>query len=62
MLFNTFEFLFLFLPLTLAVYYGIGRVRAQWARAALVLASLVFYAMWDWRSLGCCSDRSGSTS
>jgi alginate O-acetyltransferase complex protein AlgI len=52
MLFNSFAFLFLFLPVTLAVWTLCKR---QWglrpALGWLVLASLVFYAVWDVRYL-----------
>ncbi|MCL1888353.1 MAG: MBOAT family protein [Kiritimatiellaeota bacterium] len=45
MLFCSHVFVFAFLPLVLAGYFAIGRVaRAEWTRAWLVLASLVFYA------------------
>lgn len=48
MLFNSVEFLFLFLPIVLAVYFCLPH-RGQ--NAFLVLASCVFYACWDWRFL-----------
>ena len=44
MLFNSFEFLLVFLPLTLAGFYLLGRVRALYAAAWLAVMSLVFYA------------------
>jgi alginate O-acetyltransferase complex protein AlgI len=53
MLFNSFPFLFIFLPVTLAFYFGLARL--GWPRLAtvsLVLASLAFYGYWDWRFLG----------
>ncbi|MHA6287697.1 MBOAT family O-acyltransferase [Maricaulis sp. CAU 1757] len=52
MLFNSFEFLFLFLPGVLAAYYLTRRYVSHLA-ALLVLniASLVFYAWWDVRNL-----------
>ncbi len=52
MLFNSFKFLFLFLPLALLAYYAPARM--GWRRAAtvaLVIASLLFYADWGWRYL-----------
>lgn len=52
MLFNSFEFLFLFLPITLAAWWlckKIGGLRL--ALGWLVVASLVFYAVWDVRYL-----------
>jgi alginate O-acetyltransferase complex protein AlgI len=52
LLFNSFEFLFVFLPATLVVYY----LSRRWLghNAAIILltgASLIFYAWWDWRYL-----------
>ncbi len=45
MLFNSFLFLFAFLPLTLVLTYACGRI--QWlAKVVLTLLSLGFYAMW----------------
>lgn len=46
MLFNSYEFLFFFLPIVLALYYALG-VRAR--VALLTLASYLFYAWWDYR-------------
>jgi D-alanyl-lipoteichoic acid acyltransferase DltB (MBOAT superfamily) len=46
MLFNSFAFCFGFLPLTLVVFYLLGRRRQSWAKIALTLASLGFYAWW----------------
>lgn len=48
MLFNSVEFLLLFLPIVLGIYYTISH-KAQ--NAFLVIASCVFYASWDWRFL-----------
>jgi alginate O-acetyltransferase complex protein AlgI len=48
LLFNSAEFIFVFLPLVLGIYYVLPH-RAQ--NAFLVLASCVFYASWDWRFL-----------
>ena len=45
MLFNSFEFLLLFLPLTLLVYYRLTNIRL--ALAWICLASLVFYGYWN---------------
>lgn len=48
MLFNSYDFLFLFLPITLAGYFGLGRTkRSGLANVWLILASLVFYAYWE---------------
>ncbi|MEL6886541.1 MAG: MBOAT family O-acyltransferase [Pseudomonadota bacterium] len=48
MLFNSLAFVFLFLPVTLAGYYLLIRLGLrQWIFLFLVLASLVFYAVWN---------------
>jgi len=47
MLFNSFAFIFLFLPVALAGYYGLGLIRARLAIVWLVIASFLFYAWWD---------------
>jgi alginate O-acetyltransferase complex protein AlgI len=47
-LFNSANFIFVFLPLVLGIYYFLPH-RAQ--NAFLVVASCVFYASWDWRFL-----------
>jgi alginate O-acetyltransferase complex protein AlgI len=52
MLFNSYTFILLFLPATFAIFQGLRRL--GWNRgafAALVLASLVFYAWWSIRYL-----------
>lgn len=50
MLFNSFEFIFLFLPITLIVFYSLGRhpenVKRQLPILWLIFASLVFYGRW----------------
>lgn len=57
MLFNSPEFLFAFLPLTLGIFFLLGRFASQqgWQQklpmAWLVLASLFFYAWWEWENL-----------
>jgi alginate O-acetyltransferase complex protein AlgI len=51
MLFNSTEFLFLFLPLSLLLFYGMARWSTQAALGSLTLASLFFYAWWDWHFL-----------
>ena len=47
MLFNSPEFLFLFLPLAFAGYQLLRRVDARWAIASLTIASFVFYIAWE---------------
>lgn len=51
MLFNSFTFIFAFLPATLLGYILIGSWRREWAAIWLMLASLAFYAWWDPRYL-----------
>ena len=46
MLFNSAEFLFVFLPATLGVFYLFGRISRVAAIRWLILASLLFYAWW----------------
>lgn len=46
MLFNSFEFMFAFFPLTLLLFYALGRWSRIGALAWLTLASLAFYAWW----------------
>jgi alginate O-acetyltransferase complex protein AlgI len=48
MLFNSYEYLFLFLPLTLIVYFLLNRTRyIVVAKLWLILASLFFYSWWN---------------
>jgi D-alanyl-lipoteichoic acid acyltransferase DltB (MBOAT superfamily) len=48
MLFNSFEYIFLFLPLALLIYFYLNRIRLTIAsKSWLVLASLFFYCWWN---------------
>lgn len=47
MLFNSHAFIFLFLPLTLLVFFGLGRVSGKLAAGWLAAASLFFYGWWS---------------
>ena len=49
MLFNSYIFLFVFLPLTLGGFFVLGRRDRNAAATWLALASLVFYGWWDVR-------------
>ena len=51
MLFNSFEFLFLFFPFTVAVFGFLRRFGERAQQLALLTASLIFYASWDVRFL-----------
>lgn len=51
MLFNSYEFIFLFFPLVLVAFFAIGRVAATAAAGFLALASLFFYAWWSVQAL-----------
>lgn len=51
MLFNSFNFLFLFLPLALVLFFVVGRFSGKLARWVLALLSFAFYAYWDLRFL-----------
>lgn len=52
MLFNSLGFIFLFLPVTWAIFYMLQRHRVGFAVSFLGLASVGFYAWWDWRFVG----------
>ncbi|HWY96127.1 MAG TPA: MBOAT family protein [Steroidobacteraceae bacterium] len=47
MLFNSFEFIFGFLPVALMVFFLLGRMNRKLAAAWLALASLLFYGYWS---------------
>lgn len=48
MIFSSYEFIFVFLPITFLVYFFlVGRRLLQAARVWLVLSSLFFYGWWD---------------
>lgn len=51
MLFNSYEFVLVFLPLTLVGYFALGRHSPWAARTWLTAQSMVFYGWWDWRFL-----------
>jgi len=46
MLFNSYVFLFAFLPLTLAGFFLLGRASRTWAIRWIIAASVFFYAWW----------------
>ncbi|MBP7621318.1 MAG: hypothetical protein KA745_10150, partial [Gemmatimonadales bacterium] len=47
MLFNSFIFLFAFLPVTYVVFWLLGTARSRYVW--LTLTGYVFYGYWDWR-------------
>ena len=47
MLFNSYEFIFLFLPLTLILFFQLGKVNHKLAAGWLAGASVFFYAWWN---------------
>ena len=50
MLFNSYVFILLFLPLAWLAYFGLNHFRKyKLAQSALVLASFIFYGYQDWR-------------
>ena len=52
MLFNSVEFIFLFLPITLFGFFCLARLGQNYATAWLFAASLSFYSWWDWHYVG----------
>ena len=51
MIFSSFVFIYLFLPVVWAVYWTMRSRSAEAAYLLLTLASIYFYAYWDWRFL-----------
>jgi D-alanyl-lipoteichoic acid acyltransferase DltB (MBOAT superfamily) len=51
MLYNSFQFLFAFLPLCLLLYFLTAKASRGLANAVLAVMSLFFYAWWDWHNL-----------
>src|SRR5258708_13343123 len=49
MLFNSYQFIFLFLPVTLMGYFVVGRLNRLAPVIWLALASLVFYSVSNWQ-------------
>jgi alginate O-acetyltransferase complex protein AlgI len=47
MLFNSYVFIFAFLPLTLGIFFAAAGFRSEYAQWWLAIASLYFYAYWD---------------
>lgn len=52
MLFNSYEFILLYLPFTLLVYYKLAKYLGNsYAKSFLIFMSLVFYSYWDINNL-----------
>lgn len=51
MLFNSLPFLLMFLPVSVMLYFYLGKTSGALAKATLALLSFVFYAYWDYRYL-----------
>jgi alginate O-acetyltransferase complex protein AlgI len=49
MLFNSFAFLLVFLPLAFTAYFAMDRHRPEHRLLLLTLLSFLFYGYWDWR-------------
>ena len=47
MLFNSYQFILGFVPITVIVYFLLNRADARWRLSWLLLASLVFYGWWN---------------
>jgi len=48
LLFNSFEFLFFFLPITFVIYFYINKKKfTKISKAYLILSSLFFYSWWN---------------
>jgi len=53
MLFNSYEFICLFVPITALLFFGLGKIGGRsWAITSLTIASLFFYGWWNPRYLG----------
>jgi D-alanyl-lipoteichoic acid acyltransferase DltB (MBOAT superfamily) len=46
MLFNSYEFIFVFLPIVVVVFFALGGASRAWALRWVIAASLFFYAWW----------------
>ena len=46
MLFNSYEFIFAFVPVTLATFFALGIVSRTWALRWIIFVSIFFYAWW----------------
>src|SRR4051812_24776886 len=51
MIFSSYLFVFLFMPLTLLYYRFLLAIKSQNIVFWLVVTSLIFYSYWNWRNL-----------
>lgn len=52
MLFNSYIYLFIYLPVTIGIYFILNKLKVTYAaRVFLVIASLIFYSWWNMNSL-----------
>lgn len=51
MLFNSYEFVLVFFPVTIVLFYLFSRIDARYGLGLLIVASMIFYAWWDARFL-----------
>lgn len=51
MLFNTFGFIFVFLPVVIIGFFSIAKFSKHWAAIWMALVSLTFYSIWDYHYL-----------
>lgn len=49
MLFNSYEFLLCYFPVTFIIYFWLGGKNHTWARVWMVAASFFFYGWWDYQ-------------
>jgi alginate O-acetyltransferase complex protein AlgI len=47
MLFNSYEFIFIYCPIVLVGFFMIGRINRSYAATWLALSSLFFYSYWN---------------
>jgi D-alanyl-lipoteichoic acid acyltransferase DltB (MBOAT superfamily) len=52
MLFNSYEFILLFLPISLIGFFALGRVSKALGAGWLAVCSIFFYGWWDYRYVG----------
>ena len=51
MLFNSWQFICVFLPITLALFYSVPHDTARSRKFLLLFASIAFYGYWNWHYL-----------